>query len=73
VEDRDSLDDLDNLMSLYDSVVHVEKVHGTHRRATLPTGQTIDFGVHGPIAAHFRLQEQPMPLPVDYIVASTAG
>ena len=60
-------------MSLYDSVVHVQKVQGTHRRATLPTGQTIDFGVHGPIAAHFRLQEEPMPLPVDYIVASTAG
>lgn len=60
-------------MSLYDSVAHVKKVHGTHRQATLPTGQTIDFGVHGPIAAHFRLQEEPMPLPVDYIVASTAG
>jgi hypothetical protein len=60
-------------MSLYNSVVHVVKVEGTHRRATLPTGQKIDFGVHGPIAAHFRLQEQAMPLPVDYIVASTAG
>jgi len=60
-------------MSLYDSVVHVEKVHGTHRRATLPTGQEIDFGVHGPIAEHFRLQSDGLPLPVDYIVASTAG
>ena len=60
-------------MSLYNSTVRVEKVQGTHRRATLPTGQTIDFGVHGPIAAHFGLQERPMPLPVDYIVASTAG
>ena len=60
-------------MSLYDSTVHITKVEGTHRRATLPTGHTIDFGVHGPIAAHFRLQDQAMPLPVDYIVASTAG
>jgi len=60
-------------MSLYDSVVHVQKVRGTHRRATLPTGQTIEFGVHGPIAAHFRLEPDAMPLPVDYIVASTAG
>jgi hypothetical protein len=60
-------------MSLYDSVVHVQKIQGTHRRGTLPTGQRIDFGVHGPIAAHFRLQEEPRPLPVDYIVASTAG
>ena len=60
-------------MSLYDSIVHVTRIHGTHRRATLPTGQTIDFGVHGPIAAHFRLQDEAVPLPVDYIVASTAG
>jgi hypothetical protein len=60
-------------LSLYDSVVRVEKVGGTHRRATLPTGQTIDFGVHGPIAAHFRLDAEPIPLPVDYIVAATAG
>ena len=60
-------------MSLYDSIVRVEKVRGTHRRATLPTGQTIDFGVHGPIAEHFRLEAEPIPLPVDYIVAATAG
>lgn len=73
--DGSSVEHLEHLepMSLYDSVVHVEKVHGTHRRATLPTGQTIDFGVHGPIAAHFRLEADAMPLPVDYIVASTAG
>lgn len=60
-------------MSLYDSIVRVEKVRGTHRRATLPTGQTIDFGVHGAIAEHFRLEAEPIPLPVDYIVAATAG
>ena len=60
-------------MPLYDSVVHVEKVAGTHRRARLPTGQTIDFGVHGPIASHFRLDAEPLPLPVDYIVAAAAG
>ena len=60
-------------MSLYDSVVRVTKVGGTRRRATLPTGQAIDFGVHGPIAAHVRLDAEPLPLPVDYIVAATAG
>jgi hypothetical protein len=60
-------------LALYESVVRVEKVGGTHRRAMLPTGQTIDFGVHGPIAAHFRLDAEPFPLPVDYIVAATAG
>ena len=60
-------------MALYESVVRVVKVQGTHRRASLPTGQTIDFGVHGAIANHFRLETEPFPLPVDYIVASTAG
>jgi hypothetical protein len=63
----------ESFLSLYDSVVRVEKVGTTRRRATLPTGQTIDFGVHGPIAAHFRLEPEPVPLPVDYIVAATAG
>jgi hypothetical protein len=60
-------------MSLYDAVVHVEKIRGSLRRATLPTGQTIDFGVHGAIATHFKLEAEPVPLPVDYIVAAAAG
>ena len=60
-------------MSLYDAVVRVEKVRGTHRRATLPTGQTVDMGVHGAIATHFKLEPQALPLPVDYIVAAAAG
>ena len=60
-------------MTLYESRITVNKVSGTHRRATLPTGQSIDFGVHGPIAAHFRLDAEALPLPVDYIVAATAG
>lgn len=60
-------------MSLYESRVTVAKVQGVHRRATLPTGTTVEFGVHGPIAAHYRIDAEPLPLPVDYIVASTAG
>jgi hypothetical protein len=60
-------------MPLYESVVHVEKVEGTHRRATLPTGQTVYMGVHGAIATHFKLAAEPFPLPVDYIVAAAAG
>lgn len=58
---------------LYTSVVRVAKVHGVHRVGTLPTGHTMDMGVHGPIARHFKLDVPPLPLPVDYIVASTAG
>ena len=58
---------------LYTSAVRLEKVEGVHRRATLPTGETIDMGVHGAVAGHFRLVTDPLPLPVDYIIAATAG
>ncbi|MGH7719644.1 MAG: hypothetical protein ACREON_12475 [Gemmatimonadaceae bacterium] len=58
---------------LYTSVVRVAKVEGTHRRGTLPTGHTMEMGVHGPIAKHFKLDVAALPLPVDYIVAATAG
>lgn len=52
----------------------VEKVDGLHRRATLEDGTTADFGVHGPIKAHYGLDSQPnLPLPVDYLVAAAAG
>ena len=58
---------------LYTSVVKVAKVQGVHRLATLPTGHTMEMGVHGPIAGHFKLDAPALPLPVDYIVAATAG
>jgi len=60
--------------TLYTSTVHVGKVAGVHRRATLPTGETMEMGVHGSIAKHYKLDAvSPLPLPVDYIVAATAG
>lgn len=58
---------------MYISQVRVSKVAGVHRRATLPTGVTMDMGVHGPVAKHYRIDASPLPLPVDYIVAATAG
>ena len=59
---------------LYAATVRIQKVEGAHRRATLPTGQTIEMGVHGEIARHFKLDAAPsLPLPVDYIVAATGG
>ncbi|NIP77958.1 MAG: hypothetical protein GWM90_01640 [Gemmatimonadetes bacterium] len=45
-----------------------------HRRAVLDEGTQLDFGVHGPIKAHYGLDSEPnLPLPVDYIVAAAAG
>jgi hypothetical protein len=52
----------------------VEKVAGLHRRATLEDGTPLEFGVHGPVKAHYGLDSQPnLPLPVDYLVAAAAG
>jgi hypothetical protein len=52
----------------------VWKVAGTHRQARLDDGTTVEFGVHGPVKAHYRLDdEKNLPLPVDYIVAATGA
>ncbi len=61
------------MSELYISRASVQKVEGVHRRATIATGATFDMGVHGPVASHFRIDARALPLPVDYIVASTAG
>lgn len=51
----------------------VVRVDGLHRRAVIATGTEFDMGVHGPIKEHYRLDARDLPLPVDYIVAATAG
>lgn len=61
------------MSELYTAQARVEKVEGTHRRATIATGATFEMGVHGAIARHFKIDARPLPLPVDYIVAATAG
>jgi hypothetical protein len=60
-------------MALYNSNVSVARVRGAHRIAVLPTGITAAMGVHGPIAEHYKLESDNLPMPVDYIVAATAG
>ena len=60
--------------TLYVARAPVDKVDGLHRRGTLEDGTTLEFGVHGPIKAHYGLDSQPnLPLPVDYLVAAAAG
>lgn len=59
---------------LYTSRSSVVKVDGIHRRATLEDGTELEFGVHGPIKSHYRLDSEPdFALPVDYLVAAAAG
>lgn len=60
--------------SFYVARSTVEKVEGVTRRARLAAGVTIQLGVHGPIKAHYKLDDAPdLPLPVDYMVAAAAG
>ena len=52
----------------------VHKFEGVHRRARLETGTEVEFGVHGTIKQHYRLEGAPdLPLPVDYIAAAVGS
>ncbi len=57
----------------YTARARLKKVEGVHRRARLEEGTEIDFGVHGPIKSHYRIDAKDLPLPVDYQVAATGG
>jgi hypothetical protein len=59
---------------LYVARSTITKVAGVHRRGRLEDGTVIEFGVHGNIKQHFRLDsEKNLPLPVDYIAAATGA
>ncbi|MBI1795836.1 MAG: hypothetical protein HY076_02770 [Candidatus Eisenbacteria bacterium] len=59
---------------LYVARAVIEPIGKLQRRARLESGATIEMGVHGAIATHYRLDPpRPLPLPVDYIVAATGG
>lgn len=58
---------------LYISRSRIEKGEG-RRIAYLEAGPVVEFGVHGAIKQHYKLDHLPaVPLPVDYIVAATGG
>jgi len=56
----------------YTSKATIRRVAGVHRRASIEGGPDFDMGVHGPVKAYYKLDnEKNLPLPVDYIVAAT--
>ena len=57
--------------AFYVARADIAKIEGVHRRARLETGTEVEFGVHGAIKQHFKLDDAPdLPLPVDYIAAA---
>ena len=60
--------------TFYTARATIRKVRGVHRRAELEGGHQVDFGVHGAIKSHYKLDaEADLPLPVDYIAAATGA
>jgi hypothetical protein len=57
----------------YVSLASLKKIEGVHRRAVLADGSEIDMGVHGAIKEHYGIDTVDLPLPVDYMVATTGG
>ena len=61
---------------VYRSQVRIERVRGPVRRAHLPMGETVVFGVHDEVAQHYGTDlsvHQPHSTTLDYLVAATAG
>jgi hypothetical protein len=62
---------------VYRSEAVIERVAGPLRRATIPgEAETVTFGVHGAIAAHYGRAPgtfDPHATTIDYVVAATAG
>jgi hypothetical protein len=60
--------------TVYTARSSIRQIASLHRRAAIATGQEAVFGVHGPLAEHYELpQDPPLPFPVDYIVAAAGG
>ncbi len=63
---------------VYTSKVHIERIKGPLRKATLPgEAQPVAFSVHGAIAEHYKVNPAALveshAATLDYVVAATAG
>lgn len=62
---------------VYVSEVRIERQAGPLRLAYLPAeAQPVVFGVHGPVAAHYKVNPnvvEPHATTLDYVVAATGG
>jgi hypothetical protein len=59
---------------VYTSRSTLHKIQAHDRYGVLETGERADYGVHGPMAAHYKLPVvHPRAFPVDYIVNATGS
>jgi hypothetical protein len=62
---------------VYSSTVRIERDRGPLRRAWLPgEPEPAVFGVHGAVAAHYKVAPdafEPHATTIDYVVAAAAG
>lgn len=59
---------------VYQANLRIERERGPRRKAHLPAGVTVRFGVHGAIAEHYGVEgtaEDPTTL--DHVMAATGG
>ncbi len=60
----------------YTSKVKIDQLSAGVRRAELPLGESVLFGVHDAIARHYRMEPgtyEPHSATLDYLVAAAAG
>ncbi|QBI18721.1 hypothetical protein ER308_03570 [Egibacter rhizosphaerae] len=61
---------------LYRPQVRIVRDRGPNRRAELPVGESVRFGVHNEIAAHYGASvdaDDETSTTIDYVVAAAAG
>ncbi len=59
---------------VYRASIRIEREEGPRRKAHLPPGEVVTFGVHGAIAEHYGasgVEEHPTTL--DHVMAATGG
>lgn len=61
---------------VYRSEITLVRHRGPQRTATLPAGETVEFGVHGAVAEHYGVSVDDYPTTsttLDYVVSAAAG
>ena len=61
---------------VYRSEIALTRDRGPLRTATMPGGESVEFGVHGAIAEHYGVdvsEIEPHATTIDYVVAATGG